>query len=132
MASSCPDRILLACALALAGVGAEARDLRVCADPNNLPFSNAAGEGFENRIVALAAKDLGATLSYTWWAQRRGFLRDTILSGRCDPVPGMPVGLEMLRPTRRSYRAAFVIQGSRKARYDTGTGLQKVKPVSTI
>jgi mxaJ protein len=46
--------------------GAEARELRVCADPNNLPFSNKAGEGFENKIAAIVAKDLGATLHYTW------------------------------------------------------------------
>ncbi|MFL5218646.1 MAG: quinoprotein dehydrogenase-associated putative ABC transporter substrate-binding protein, partial [Microvirga sp.] len=52
--------------------------LRVCADPNNLPFSNQAGEGFENKLAALLATDRGARLEYTWWAQRRGFVRNTL------------------------------------------------------
>ena len=58
--------------------------LRVCADPNNLPFSNERGEGFENKIAVLVARDLGADLRYTWWAQRRGFVRNTLGAGRCD------------------------------------------------
>nr|WP_245291961.1 quinoprotein dehydrogenase-associated putative ABC transporter substrate-binding protein [Methylobacterium tarhaniae] len=98
--------LALACATALP---ASARELRVCADPNNLPFSNSAGEGFENRIVAIVARDLGATVSYTWWAQRRGFLRHTILAGRCDLVAGLPVGIELLRPTRPYYRSTYVV-----------------------
>src|SRR4051812_36297226 len=48
------------------------RVLRVAADPNNLPFSNDKGEGFENKIAELVARDLGATVEYTWRAQRRG------------------------------------------------------------
>lgn len=87
---------------------AAARELRVCADPNNLPFSNDRGEGFENRIVDIIARDLGATISYTWWAQRRGFLRNTLLAKRCDLVAGIPVGLEGVRPTRPYYRSSFV------------------------
>ncbi|ACA17405.1 extracellular solute-binding protein family 3 [Methylobacterium sp. 4-46] len=102
-------RLACGCAAALACSGACARELRVCADPNNLPFSNRGGEGFENRIVDIVARDLGATVTYTWWAQRRGFLRNTILAGRCDLVPGIPVGLEALRPTRPYYRSSFVV-----------------------
>ena len=49
--------------------------LRVCADPNNLPFSNQRLEGFENKIAELLAQDLGERVEYTWWAQRRGFFR---------------------------------------------------------
>jgi mxaJ protein len=48
--------------------------LRVCADPNNLPFSNAREEGFENRIAQLIARDLGKRVMYTWRPQRRGFV----------------------------------------------------------
>ncbi|WP_026190769.1 substrate-binding domain-containing protein [Methylobacterium sp. WSM2598] len=100
----------LACgwAAALSCSGADARELRVCADPNNMPFSNLNGEGFENRIVEIVARDLGAIVTYTWWAQRRGFLRNTILAGRCDLVPAVPVGLEALRPTRPYYRSTYV------------------------
>jgi mxaJ protein len=82
--------------------------LRVCADPNNLPFSNAAGEGFENRIVALIAGELGAELRYAWWAQRRGFLRNTLKAEACDLVPGLPANLEGVRTTAPYYRSTYV------------------------
>jgi mxaJ protein len=93
--------------LLLAGA-AEARSLRVCADPNNLPFSNERGEGFENRIVALLAEELEAGVEYTWWAQRRGFLRNTLHAGLCDVVPGMPNNMEGLRTTAPYYRSTYV------------------------
>jgi mxaJ protein len=87
---------------------AHARDLRVCADPNNLPFSNAAGEGFENRIVALLAKDLGATVHYTWWAQRRGMVRNTLNAGDCDVIPGIASSSGMTGTTDPYYRSTYV------------------------
>ncbi|ESW73063.1 amino acid ABC transporter substrate-binding protein [Mesorhizobium sp. LSJC277A00] len=87
---------------------ADARELRVCADPNNMPFSNAAGQGFENRIAEIVASDLGAKLTYTWWAQRRGFIRNTLKAGLCDLVPGTPSNLEMLRTTTPYYRSSYV------------------------
>ena len=99
---------LVAVAILLAPAAASARELRVCADPNNLPFSNAAGEGFENRIVELLAQDLGATVSYTWWAQRRGFIRNTLKSGACDLIPGVASGMESLRTTAPYYRSTYV------------------------
>src|SRR5437879_2623527 len=68
--------------------------VRVCADPNNLPFSNDAGEGFENRIAELLAHDLDVPLEYRWWAQRRGFVRNTLRAGDCDIVIGVPKGYE--------------------------------------
>ncbi|RVI99514.1 substrate-binding domain-containing protein [Sinorhizobium medicae] len=86
----------------------EARELRVCADPNNLPFSNRQGEGFENRIAELLAHKLKATLVYTWRAQRRGFLRETLNAGRCDLVIGIPAELESVRTTHPYYRSAYV------------------------
>lgn len=101
-----------ACALAtLVPAGAPRaaeRTLRVCADPNNLPFSNRAGEGFENKIVALIARDLGARVRYTWWAQRRGFVRNTLKAGDCDVWPGIATGVEMVATTRPYYRSAYV------------------------
>ncbi|CDX39027.1 Extracellular solute-binding protein family 3 [Mesorhizobium sp. SOD10] len=125
MCSVCPDvfglihsvarklfpRIALgitALAFLLLPATAGARELRVCADPNNLPFSNAAGQGFENRIAEIIAGDLGAKLTYTWWAQRRGFVRNTLKAGLCDLVPGTPANLEMLRTTRPYYRSSYV------------------------
>ena len=85
-----------------------ARVLRVCADPNNLPFSNQAGEGFENRIAQVVARDLGARVEYTWWPQRRGFFRETLKAGRCDVVMGAPAALEMMQATRPYYRSTYV------------------------
>ena len=82
--------------------------LRVCADPNNLPFSNARGEGFENRLAALLADDWHAALEYTWWPQRRGFLRNTLQAGVCDVVIGMPAGVEQARTTTPYYRSTYV------------------------
>ncbi len=91
------------------------RELRVCSDPNNLPFSNQAGEGFENKLAQLVASELDADLSYTWWAQRRGFIRNTLKAGRCDLIIGVPAGYELVDTTRPYYRSAyiFVYQKSR-------------------
>jgi quinoprotein dehydrogenase-associated probable ABC transporter substrate-binding protein len=82
--------------------------LRVCADPNNLPFSNQRGEGFENKIAELLAHDLGERVEYTWWAQRRGFFRNTLRAGVCDIVIGVPAGFEMAATTRPYYRSTYV------------------------
>ena len=67
-----------------------ASELRVCPDPNNLPYSNEREEGFENALAQLIAADLQRSLRYTWWPQRRGFIRETLQAGRCDVVMGMP------------------------------------------
>ena len=99
MSSAC-HRLALAVIVSLCLAGtATARDLRVCADPNNLPFSNAKGDGFENKIAELMARELGAKLKYFWWSQRRGFIRNTLNAGECDLVTGSVLGMEMLRST---------------------------------
>jgi quinoprotein dehydrogenase-associated probable ABC transporter substrate-binding protein len=90
--------------------------LRICADPNNLPFSNQRGEGFENKIAALLAQDLGERVEYTWWAQRRGFFRNTLKAGACDLVMGVPSGFEMALTTKPYYRSTYVFL-SRKDRH---------------
>jgi mxaJ protein len=93
------------------------RVLRVCADPNNLPFSNNRQEGFENKIASLLARDLGATLEYTWWAQRRGYVRNTINAGLCDLWIGVPTRLDMVLATRPYYRSTYaLVQRKRDAR----------------
>src|SRR4051812_36941661 len=66
--------------------------LRVCADPNNLPYSNAKREGFENRLAGILASELGTRVEYTWWSQRRGFVRNTLNAGTCDVIMGVPTG----------------------------------------
>jgi mxaJ protein len=94
--------------VAAASTADTARVLRVCADPNNLPFSNEEGEGFENRLAELVAQDMGARVEYTWWAQRRGFVRNTLRAGDCDVLMGVPTSYELARPTRPYYRSSYV------------------------
>jgi quinoprotein dehydrogenase-associated probable ABC transporter substrate-binding protein len=92
--------------------------LRVCADPNNLPFSNKRGEGFENKLAELLAKDLDSKVEYTWWAQRRGFFRNTLKAGVCDVVMGVPSSFEPAATTAPYYRSTYVFV------YRKGHGLQ--------
>jgi quinoprotein dehydrogenase-associated probable ABC transporter substrate-binding protein len=82
--------------------------LRVCADPNNLPFSNRDGGGFENELAELVGRALNKTVTYTWWPQRRGFIRNTVRAGLCDVVMGVPHEFGMLRTTRPYYRSSYV------------------------
>ena len=79
----------------------------MCADPNNLPFSNRAQQGFENRIVELLARDMHVRIEYLWWAQRRGYVRTTLDQGRCDLWPGVAAGLSTLATTRPYYRSSY-------------------------
>ena len=101
-------------ALVLAALGGPAAavqaapPLRVCADPNNMPFSNEREEGFENKLAEIVARELGHSgVAYTWWPQRRGFIRNTLNAGKCDVIMGVPA-LEMIATTRPYYRSAFV------------------------
>lgn len=86
--------------------------LRVCADPENLPFSNRHLQGFENKIAEVMAKALGTVPSYVWWGQRRGFIRNTmnatLKEQRCDVVIGVPEGYDLVRPTKPYYRSTYV------------------------
>lgn len=97
---------------------AQAPRLRICADPNNMPFSNRALQGFENRIGALVAHDLGAVPTYFWWAQRRGFLRNTLRAGQCDIVIGIARGTEGVAATPPYYRSTYVFVTRRDRHLD--------------
>jgi mxaJ protein len=98
---------LLACGPAQSET-ADPNLFRVCADPNNLPFSNRAEAGFENKLAELIAGKLGKRVAYTWWAQRRGFIRNTLKAGTCDVVMGVPTKLDMVETTRAYYRSTYV------------------------
>jgi mxaJ protein len=89
------------------GWGDEGSLLRVCADPNNMPFSNRKGEGFENNLAELVASELGMSVAYTWRPQRRGFVRDTLNAHKCDVIMGIPK-LETIATTRSYYRSGYV------------------------
>lgn len=94
------------------------RALRVCADPNNLPFTNEREEGFENRIAELIAEELGAEVQYTWWAQRRGFVRNTLRAGDCDLLTAIPSSFELAQATRPYYRSTYVFVYREDAGFD--------------
>ena len=83
--------------------------LRVCADPNNLPFSNDKGEGFENKLAELFAAKLGKTLSYTYYPGATGFVRITLGSYRCDVIMGFAQGSDLVQATNPYYRSAYAL-----------------------
>ena len=84
------------------------RVLCVAADPNNLPFSNDRGEGFENKIARLLGRDLHAQIQYVWHAQRRGFFRQTLKENKADLVLGVPAHFDMGLTTAPYYRSTYV------------------------
>jgi quinoprotein dehydrogenase-associated probable ABC transporter substrate-binding protein len=99
-------------ATAARAVTSEAVDrssLRVCADPSNLPFSNQAGEGFENKIAELLAAELGVAVRYTWFPQVTGFVRNTLQARKCDIVIGISLGFELLQNTNPYYRSSYAL-----------------------
>jgi mxaJ protein len=96
--------------------------LRVCADPNNLPFSNRAREGFENALAELVGHELGREVRYTWFPQRRGFIKNTLKANKCYLVIGLPAGYELAATTAPYYRSSYVFV----AREDRHLGLRSL------
>lgn len=106
---------------------------RVCADPNNLPFSSEARDGFENRIADLLAKDLGMPVTYTWFPQRMGFIRNTLKAKdptrdgyKCDVVMGVPHHYDRAITTEPYYRSTYALV------YVKGRRLDDVKTVADL
>jgi mxaJ protein len=83
--------------------------LRVCADPDNMPASNQKGEGYENKIAELIAKEWNAKLEYAWWPVRRGFFSRALNGRYCDVALTAPSGLDMAGTTKPYFRSAYVI-----------------------
>lgn len=92
--------------------------LRVCADPNNLPFSNDKGEGFENKLAELFAAKLGKKLAYTYYPQATGFVRINSGSHRCDVIMGYPQGDDMVQNTNPYYQTAYALVTKRDGPLD--------------
>ena len=122
--------LLLALALAPAVAQdkpAERKALRVCQDPNNLPFSNLAGEGIENRIAELFGKALGLPVTYYSFPQRLAFIRNTLRyklpdqDYPCDIVMGVPVGYDQVSVTQPYYRSTYALV------FAPGHGLEQVR-----
>jgi quinoprotein dehydrogenase-associated probable ABC transporter substrate-binding protein len=108
------------------GLGASAElvdphSFRVCADPHDLPFSNQAGEGFENKLAELFAAKLGEPTSYTYYPQVIGFVRNTLNALRCDVVIGVAVGDDLTQTTNPYYHTTYALV------YKPGAGLDGIQ-----
>ncbi len=101
-------------AVSAMAVSAGAATLRVCSDPNNLPYSNQLKQGFENRIADLIAGDLNMQVEYFWFPQRSKFFRETLERGVCDVVMGVPVGMEEAATTAPYYSSSYVFVSLRE------------------
>jgi mxaJ protein len=100
---------IVAYVVSLHVVATQSGTLRVCGDPDNLPFSNERLEGYENRIAAVIVAELGAVPAYTWWPHQRGLVRNTIEAEVCDVIFGVPEGLDFVLWTKPYYRSSYVI-----------------------
>jgi quinoprotein dehydrogenase-associated probable ABC transporter substrate-binding protein len=87
----------------------DSRTLRVCADPHDLPFSDEAGEGFENKIAALLASKVSKPINYTYYPQVIGFVRNTLNALRCDVVMGVAVGDDLMQTTNPYYHTTYAL-----------------------
>jgi mxaJ protein len=103
--------VALLAALLLPGsaAGGEGKELKVCGDPNNMPFSNEKRQGLENKIAEVIAKDLGMRVVYTWWPHQRGLVKRVLNTGRCDVLIGIPKGYDLVLWTKPYYRTGYVI-----------------------
>lgn len=124
--------LMLTLADSPAAAAAERTAFRVCADPNYLPYSNQAREGFENRIAMMLAKDLGLPVEFTWFPQRMGFIRNTLRAERegggykCDVVMGVPDDFELTITTKPYYRSTYALV------YVKGRGLDDIETIDDL
>src|SRR6266536_4198219 len=98
--------------------------LRVCADPRNMPFSDQQGEGFENKLAELFAQKLGKSLSYVWYPQATGFVRNTLGAHKCDVIMGFPQGNDIVQSTNPYYRTSYALV------FKSGNALDGVETLS--
>lgn len=107
MSSLCKWLALLLVASATAAFAAEGTALRVCADPNNLPWSNRQQQGFENHLADMIGRDFGEKIDWVWYPQRDAFFRKTLDAGLCDMVMGVPEGLKEATVTHPYYVSSY-------------------------
>jgi mxaJ protein len=101
-------RVVLLLALFSPSAANAAKPLRICADPDNLPFSDQNGRGFDNRVASLVAKDMGRKPVFVAARSRRGFLRERFNKNACDLLTGVPEGMRGVATTRPYYRSSYV------------------------
>lgn len=115
--------VVVAMLLMLIPAIVHAGTLRVCSEPNNLPFSNKAGEGFENKIAELVARDLGDDLAYVYALQNERFVKHTLDAGKCDVMMGVSVAMDKVETTRPYYASTYVFV----SRKDDGLALTSLR-----
>lgn len=98
--------LLVACA---SGLGASAGVIRVCADPDNMPFSNDKGEGFENKLAELIGAKLNDTVEYTWFSESSGYVPNAVGSDACDLIMGYAQGTGLIDDSNPYYRTSYVL-----------------------
>lgn len=98
----------VAVAMAAMTAAATGAPLRVCGDPNDLPFSNKAGQGLDNRVALVLGRDLGRPVQFIWARSRRGFLREQFNKGACDLLMGVPAGMKGVLTSNPYYRSSYV------------------------
>jgi mxaJ protein len=101
--------LVVLCAVSGRSPADDAKPLRVCGDPNNLPFSNEKLQGIENKIADVIAKELKTTVAYTWWPHQRGVVKRVLNTGRCDVMLGIPKGYDPVLWTKPYYRTGYVL-----------------------
>lgn len=98
----------LFCLSFLGGVYAQTWEMRVCADPDRMPYSNQQKQGFDNKIAEILAKELNAKLTYVWWGQGRTMIDMQLREGKCDVVLGASEGYFNVLSSLAYYQSSFV------------------------
>lgn len=100
---------------------AQQKPLRVCSDPNNLPFSNEQQQGFENQLARMVGTDLQLPIQFAWWPPRARFMEKWLKADRCDLVMGTTAGSELLITTNPYYRSSYVFVSRRDRHMDVAS-----------
>jgi quinoprotein dehydrogenase-associated probable ABC transporter substrate-binding protein len=110
MFSRCLSALLIA---SFPAIATASNVFRVCADPNNMPFSDQGQQGFENKLASLVANALHAKLEYVWWSERKAFLDHSLNENRCDAVMEIPSSTVLVATTQPYYRSSYVFVSRR-------------------
>jgi quinoprotein dehydrogenase-associated probable ABC transporter substrate-binding protein len=113
--------MLMLLSTSLAQEQSKSWEMRVCADPNSLPFSHEDKTGYENRIAEILAEELGARLTYVWWYQGPNMISDQLREGGCDLIMGVPDGHRGLLTTLAYYRSSYMFVYRADSPFDVGS-----------
>jgi len=109
MSSRFLNALVLGLTIASSAMAQQAKPpLRICADPDNAPYSVRDGSGFDNRIARLLAREIGRKPVFVWARERRGFIREQFNKNACDVLMGVPAGLRSVLTTEPYYRSTYV------------------------